>query len=129
MTIFGMRIQWTWKFFDLQLFLNMQEPKWKYTKFYDFIFLNDNSSKNTNLGLPQFFWKVDLATFIMRGFIYRIDAILQPNLKAINFQNNKDVSTDLDKRKKGISFYKFFILRIMSYWSTLRSFSVETWLL
>ena len=58
---------------DLYFFLfaavfNMQEPKWKNMKFYDFILKNENSPKNTNLGLPQLVWKVDLATFIMRGF-------------------------------------------------------------
>ena len=30
-----------------------------------------NSPKNTNLGLPQFFLKVDLATFVMRSFNYQ----------------------------------------------------------
>ena len=33
-----------------------------------FVKMIKNSPKNTNLGLPQFFLKVDLATFVMRGF-------------------------------------------------------------
>ena len=41
-----------------------------------FLKMIKNSPKNTNLGLSKFFLLVDLATFVMRGFIFALIHII-----------------------------------------------------